>query len=73
MIPKDNRKVAGSAVVSAALASFLAGTTEPIEFSFLFASPLLYGIHVVLTGLVYMSMYLANFAQVSTRGSGLIT
>jgi len=73
VIPKENRKIAGSAIISAALAAFLAGTTEPIEFTFLFASPLLYGIHTILTGLVYMTMYLANFSQVSTRGSGLIT
>jgi len=73
VIPKENRKIAGSAIISAALAAFLAGTTEPIEFTFLFASPLLYGIHTIFTGLVYMSMYLANFSQVSTRGSGLIT
>lgn len=73
MIPKENRKVAGSAIISGMLAAMLAGTTEPIEFTFLFVAPLLYGIHIILTGLVYMSMYLCNFAQVSTRGSGVIT
>jgi PTS system maltose and glucose-specific IIC component len=73
MIPKTNRKIAGSAIISATLASLLAGTTEPIEFTFLFTAPLLYVFHIFFTGLVYMSMYLCNFAQVSTRGSGLIT
>ena len=34
-----------------ALTSFLTGITEPIEFSFMFLSPVLYGIHAVLTGL----------------------
>lgn len=72
-IPKQSRKVVGGAVISAALASFLAGTTEPIEFTFIFTAPYLYIIHIFFTGFVYMSMYLCNFAQVSTRGSGLIT
>ncbi|AVN64536.1 MULTISPECIES: PTS transporter subunit EIIC [Mesoplasma] len=72
-IPKENRKVAGGAIISALLASLLAGTTEPIEFTFLFTAPLLYVLHVIFTGITYMTMYLLNFAQVSTRGSGLIT
>lgn len=72
-IPKPNRKVGGSAIISAMLASVLAGTTEPIEFTFLFTAPLLYVAHVIFTGFTYMIMYVCNFAQVSTRGSGLIT
>ncbi|WP_240463411.1 PTS transporter subunit EIIC [Mycoplasma procyoni] len=35
---------------SAAIVSFLSGITEPIEFAFLYVSPLLYVIHAVLTG-----------------------
>ena len=31
-------------------ASFLTGVTEPIEYSFIFLAPVLYGIHAVLTG-----------------------
>ncbi len=30
--------------------AFLTGVTEPIEFSFMFLAPLLYGVHAVLTG-----------------------
>ena len=37
--------------VSLALTAFLTGITEPIEFSFMFLAPVLYGIHAVLTGL----------------------
>ncbi|WHQ36581.1 PTS transporter subunit EIIC [Spiroplasma sp. SV19] len=73
MIPKQNRKVAGSVLIAAALSSFLAGVTEPIEFSFLFASPCLYLIHTIFTGITYLTMYLAGFAQISTRGSGIVT
>lgn len=40
----------GSIMISAALASFLTGITEPIEFSFLFVAPILYFIHALLAG-----------------------
>jgi PTS system N-acetylglucosamine-specific IIC component len=43
-------KVAAGILISAALTSFLTGVTEPIEFAFLFVAPLLYLVHVVLTG-----------------------
>jgi PTS system N-acetylglucosamine-specific IIC component len=52
----DQRKVVGGFLFSAALTSLITGVTEPIEFSFLFVAPLLYGIHVVLTG---VSLWLA--------------
>ena len=35
-------------MVSAALTSFLTGITEPLEFSFLFLAPLLYGVHALI-------------------------
>lgn len=73
VIPKANRKIVGSAIISAMMASFLAGTTEPIEFTFLFTAPWLYGIHIIFTGITYLLMYVCHFAQVSTRGSGIIT
>jgi len=38
----QNRKLALSAVLGAALTSFLTGITEPIEFTFLFLSPVLF-------------------------------
>ena len=37
-------------MVSVALTSFMTGVTEPIEYSFLYIAPVLYGIHAVLTG-----------------------
>ncbi|MBH5316804.1 PTS transporter subunit EIIC [Paenibacillus sp. GSMTC-2017] len=36
----------------AALASFLTGVTEPVEFAFLFVAPYLYVIHSLLSGLI---------------------
>lgn len=37
-------------MVSVALTSFVTGVTEPIEYSFLYIAPVLYGIHAILTG-----------------------
>ncbi|MFC5405788.1 PTS transporter subunit EIIC [Cohnella soli] len=48
---KEKRKLISSIFLSAALASFLTGITEPLEFAFMFVAPLLYVIHAFLTGL----------------------
>lgn len=46
---KDTKKkVAAGLLLSAAIASFFNGVTEPLEFSFMFLAPALYGIHAVL-------------------------
>ncbi len=45
-----NRKQVGGLMISAALTSFLTGITEPIEFSFLFVAPVLFGVHAVIAG-----------------------
>jgi PTS system N-acetylglucosamine-specific IIC component len=52
----ERRKQVGGMLLSLALTSFLTGVTEPIEFAFMFLAPLLYGIHVVLTGLSMVIM-----------------
>lgn len=44
----ENRVKVGGIMISAALASFLTGITEPIEFSFIFVAPVLYVIHAFL-------------------------
>jgi PTS system N-acetylglucosamine-specific IIC component len=54
----ERRKAVGGLLVSLALTSFLTGVTEPIEFSFMFVAPLLFGIHAVLTGLAQVIMNL---------------
>lgn len=46
----QQRRVIGGIMLSAAFTSFLTGITEPIEFAFMFVSPVLYVIHAVLTG-----------------------
>ena len=52
----ERKNVTASLMIAAAFATFFTGITEPIEFAFMFAAPLLYGIHALLTGL---SMFLA--------------
>ncbi|PLS02065.1 N-acetylglucosamine-specific PTS transporter subunit IIBC [Neobacillus cucumis] len=47
----EKRKATSGMFIGLALTSFLTGITEPIEFSFMFIAPLLYGVHAVLTGL----------------------
>lgn len=46
----ENKAAVGGVLLSMALTSFFTGVTEPIEFSFLFLAPMLFGIHAVLTG-----------------------
>ncbi|MEC2075331.1 N-acetylglucosamine-specific PTS transporter subunit IIBC [Metabacillus fastidiosus] len=48
---REKKKLVTGMFASLALTSFVTGVTEPIEFSFMFLSPLLYGVHAVLTGL----------------------
>ena len=57
--PENKEEVKGLAN-SGALTSIVAGVTEPIEFSFMFTSPLLYFIHSVFTGLAGAILYLFN-------------
>lgn len=54
---KNKKKEAKAILLPAAVTSFTAGVTEPIEFSFMFISPLLFIIHSILSGL---SMVLLN-------------
>lgn len=71
-IPKEHRKEKGSLIIAAGLSSLLSGVTEPLDFTYLFVSPMLYGIHVVLTGFAHLSMYLCGFCAISSRSSGII-
>jgi glucose PTS system EIICBA or EIICB component len=70
---RPERKVlVGGLMASAALTSFLTGITEPIEFSFLFVAPLLFGIHAVFAGLSFMIMHLLDVKIGMTFSGGLI-
>lgn len=48
---EDQKKATGASMFSIGFTSFLTGITEPIEYSFMFLAPVLYGVHAVLTGI----------------------
>lgn len=68
----EKRKIVGTLLLSAALTSMLTGITEPLEFTFLFVAPLLYGIHCVFAGMAYMLMHIFNVGVGMTFSGGII-
>ncbi|MBI0581044.1 PTS transporter subunit IIABC [Neobacillus cucumis] len=68
----EKKAVVGGLMFSAGLTSFLTGITEPIEFSFLFVAPVLFGIHAIFAGLSFMTMHLLNVKIGMTFSGGLI-
>ncbi len=68
----EKKKAVGGLLISAALTSMITGITEPLEFTFLFAAPLMYGVHCVLAGLSYMLMHIFNVGVGMTFSGGLI-
>ena len=68
----EKRKAVGGLLLSAAVTSMLTGITEPLEFTFLFVAPLLYGIHCVFAGLAYMLMHICNVGVGMTFSGGFI-
>ncbi|ASN04712.1 N-acetylglucosamine-specific PTS transporter subunit IIBC [Virgibacillus necropolis] len=70
---KKHRKAAvGGFLGSIALTSFLTGITEPIEYSFMFLSPLLYVVHAILMGLSMMVSYWLEIKHGFGFSAGLI-
>lgn len=62
---KENRKKIKAILIPAAVTSFIAGVTEPIEFSFMFVAPILFVVHAALSGL---SMVVLNLLSVRAIG-----
>lgn len=58
---KHKRALVGGMLFSMGFTAFLTGVTEPIEFTFMFLSPLLYGVHAVLTGISLAVAYMVGF------------
>ncbi|KGP71906.1 N-acetylglucosamine-specific PTS transporter subunit IIBC [Pontibacillus yanchengensis] len=70
---KENRRKATAGMLGGiALTSFITGITEPIEFSFMFLSPLLYGVHALLTGLSMVIAYVFDILHGFTFSAGAI-
>lgn len=59
-VDNDKKSKYKSMYLSAAIAVFLTGVTEPIEFMFMFTSPILYGSYAVLTGLAFAMADILN-------------
>ena len=68
----ENRKKVSGLLLSAALTSMLTGITEPLEFTFLFVAPVLYGIHCIFAGLAYMLMHIFRVGVGMTFSGGII-
>lgn len=67
--PENRVKVAGL-LIPATLTAVLVGITEPLEFTFLFISPLLFALHAVLAATMATVMY--TFGVVGNMGGGLL-
>lgn len=64
----ENRSKIKAILIPAAFTSFIAGVTEPIEFSFLFVAPLLFVAHAALSGLGMVAFNLLNCRAIGPNG-----
>jgi len=78
-VDKDKAKNYKSIFISAMLACFLTGVTEPVEFMFIFISPVLYGVYAILTGLafalvdiIHLRIHTFGFVEFLTRTPMLV-
>lgn len=69
---EDKKKLVAGIFFSAALASFLTGITEPIEFAFLFVAPVLFVVHCIFAGFSFMIMHILNIKIGLTFSGGFI-
>lgn len=69
---KENRKSVKILMTSAILSSLLFGITEPIEFSFLLVSPLLFIFHALMTGLAMIILNLLNVTIGFSFSAGIV-
>lgn len=68
----ERKNFAKSLLVAGIVASFVTGVTEPLEFSFMFLSPLLYVVHALLTGLSVALVAALKIASGFSFSAGLI-
>lgn len=64
----ENRGKIKAMLIAAATTSFIAGVTEPIEFSFLFVAPVLFVVHAVLAGSSFVVLNLLNCRAIGPNG-----
>lgn len=66
--PENRHKIKGL-LISGVVACMVGGTTEPIEFLFLFVAPVLYVVHALLTGLGFTVMAILGVTIGNTDGN----
>ncbi|MEQ4532575.1 MAG: maltose/glucose-specific PTS transporter subunit IIBC [Mixta sp.] len=66
--PENRHKIKGL-LISGVVACVVGGTTEPIEFLFLFVAPVLYVIHALLTGLGFSVIAMLGVTIGNTDGN----
>nr|WP_024967999.1 maltose/glucose-specific PTS transporter subunit IIBC [Pantoea sp. IMH] len=66
--PENRHKIKGL-LISGVVACVVGGTTEPVEFLFLFVAPVLYLIHALLTGLGFTVMAVLGVTIGNTDGN----
>ena len=64
----ENREKIKPVLITAAVTSFIAGVTEPIEFSFLFVAPILFVVHAVLAGSSFVVLNLLGCRAIGPTG-----
>lgn len=64
----ENRNKIKAILIPAAVTSFIAGVTEPIEFSFMFVAPILFVVHACLSGLSMVVLNLLNVRAIGPNG-----
>ena len=64
----ENREKIKPVLITAAVTSFIAGVTEPIEFSFLFVAPVLFVVHAVLAGSSFVVLNLLGCRAIGPNG-----
>lgn len=66
---KDNKKLAKGIILTVVLTAFLGNITEPMEFSFMFISPILYLVYIVLAGITVIPLAMLNVSIGYIRGT----
>ncbi|WP_297630441.1 PTS transporter subunit IIBC [uncultured Clostridium sp.] len=72
-VDADKKKKYKSVFFSAAIAVLLTGVTEPLEFMFMFVSPILYGVYAFLTGIAFAMADIINLRVHAFGGIELLT
>lgn len=67
----EHKKRVKALMLAGALASFTTGITEPLEFCFIFVSPLLYLLHALFSGLSFMLMSVMQLMIGNVQGGAI--